>query len=76
LIYAPTILSVSAATGLAFLSGWMLGDRFRACALTLGLLIGYVGYSITHHAVHYWRSDNATTPILTASAALRCQPCS
>jgi len=59
LIYAPTILSVSAVTGLAFLSRWMLGDLSRACALTLGLLIGYLAYSITHHAVHYWRSDNA-----------------
>jgi sterol desaturase/sphingolipid hydroxylase (fatty acid hydroxylase superfamily) len=59
LIYAPTILSVSAVTGLAFLSGWMLGDLSRACALTLGLLIGYVAYSMTHHAVHHWSSDNA-----------------
>jgi sterol desaturase/sphingolipid hydroxylase (fatty acid hydroxylase superfamily) len=59
LIYAPTIVSVSAVTGLAFLSGWVLGDLSRACALTLGLLIGYVAYSITHHAVHHWSGGNA-----------------
>ncbi len=58
LIYAPSILSVSAVTGLAFLLGWVLGDLSRACALTLGLLIGYVGYSVTHHAVHHWSGGN------------------
>ena len=59
LIYAPTILTVSAVTGLVFLPAWMLGDLSRACALMLGLLIGYVAYSVTHHAVHHWRSGSS-----------------
>jgi sterol desaturase/sphingolipid hydroxylase (fatty acid hydroxylase superfamily) len=58
LIYVPTTVSVSAVTGLALLSGWMLGELSRACALTLGVLIGYVAYSITHHAVHHWSGRN------------------
>ena len=57
LIYAPTILLASVVTGLAFLAAWMLGDPSRACALLLGLLIGYLVYSITHHAVHHWRGS-------------------
>jgi len=36
-----------------------LGDLWRASALTLGLLTGYLGYAITHHAIHHWRADNA-----------------
>ena len=24
-------------------------------ALTLGVLIGYLGYAITHHAMHHWK---------------------
>jgi cyclopropane-fatty-acyl-phospholipid synthase len=32
---------------------------WRACALTLGVLISYLGYAITHHAIHHWRIDNA-----------------
>ena len=57
LVYAPTILTGSVGMGLVFLPAWMLGDLCRACALMLGLLIGYFAYSITHHAVHHWRGD-------------------
>lgn len=58
LIYAPTILTVSVITGLVLLPAWMLGDLSRACELMLGLLIGYLAYSITHHAVHHWSGDS------------------
>ena len=54
LIYAPSILTVSGVAGLVFLPAWMLGDLSAACALMFGFLIGYVAYSITHHAVHHW----------------------
>jgi cyclopropane-fatty-acyl-phospholipid synthase len=58
-IYAPTILTATAITGLVFLPAWMLGDLCRACALMLGVLSGYAGYSVTHHAVHHWRGASA-----------------
>ena len=58
LIYAPTILSVSSVMGLVLLPAWTLGDLYGACALMLGLLIGYLAYSVTHHAVHHWRGDS------------------
>ncbi len=59
LIYAPTALTATAITGLVFLPAWLLGGMTRACAFTLGFLIGYLVYSITHHAVHHWRCDGA-----------------
>lgn len=57
LIFAPAILTVSAAAGLVFLPVWILGGLLRAGALMLGLLIGYVAYSATHHAVHHWSCE-------------------
>jgi len=59
LICASTILSASLIAILVFLPVLLLGDLWRACALTLGLLTGYLGYAITHHAIHHWRADNA-----------------
>ena len=59
LIYAPTVVTVGAVTGFVFLPAWMLSDLCRACALTLGVLMGYGAYSVTHHAVHHWRSGSA-----------------
>jgi len=53
------ILTASVATGLVFVPVWMMGGLPRACALMLGLLIGYVTYSVTHHAVHHWTCDGA-----------------
>lgn len=59
LICASTILSATLIAMLVFLPALLLGDLWRACALTLGLLTGYLGYAITHHAIHHWRADNA-----------------
>lgn len=59
LIYTPTILSATLIVVLVFLPSLLLGDLWRACALTFGLLAGYLGYAITHHAVHHWHADNA-----------------
>jgi cyclopropane-fatty-acyl-phospholipid synthase len=59
LIYTPTILSAMLIAALVFLPARLLGDLWGACALTLGLLTGYLAYSVTHHATHHGRADNA-----------------
>jgi sterol desaturase/sphingolipid hydroxylase (fatty acid hydroxylase superfamily) len=59
LICAPTILSATLIVGLVFLPALVLGNLWQACALTLGVLVGYLAYSVTHHATHHWRADNA-----------------
>ena len=59
LIRTPTILSGSLIFLLVFLPALMMGNLWRACALTLGLLAGYLIYTVTHHAIHHWRFDNA-----------------
>ena len=58
LIYTPTLLSASLIVGLVFLPALLLGGVWVACALTLGMLTGYLGYTLAHHATHHWRSDN------------------
>jgi sterol desaturase/sphingolipid hydroxylase (fatty acid hydroxylase superfamily) len=58
LICAPTIFSASLILVLVFLPAWLLSDLPIACALTLGLIVGYLGYAITHHATHHWRPSN------------------
>ena len=42
-----------------FTPALLLGGRWHACALTLGVLTGYLGYTITHHMTHHSRADNA-----------------
>ena len=59
LIGAPTILSASLIFGLVFLPALALGGPWRACALTLGVLTGYLLYAITHHAAHHWPAESA-----------------
>jgi sterol desaturase/sphingolipid hydroxylase (fatty acid hydroxylase superfamily) len=59
LICAPTILSASLIFVLVFLPMLALGGLWRACALTLGLLTGYLLYAITHHATHHWQAQSA-----------------
>ena len=58
LICAPTIFSGSLIFGLVFVPAWGFGDLRRACAVTLGVLIGYFVYAVTHHAVHHWRAES------------------
>lgn len=58
-IASPTILSAGLIFGLVFLPALALTDLWNACALTLGLLIGYFGYAVTHHATHHWNLDYA-----------------
>ncbi|MEO6031779.1 MAG: sterol desaturase family protein [Burkholderiaceae bacterium] len=59
LIGAPTILSATLIGALVFAPALLLGGPWRAGALTLGVLTGYLAYGITHHATHHWRADNA-----------------
>ncbi|MEO8387954.1 sterol desaturase family protein [Polaromonas sp.] len=56
LICTPTALSASLIAALVFLPALLLGGLWRASALTLGVLVGYLTYAITHHATHHWRS--------------------
>lgn len=58
LICAPTLLSAGLFFILVFLPALLFGNVWLACALTLGVISGYVVYAITHHAVHHWRGDN------------------
>lgn len=59
LICTPTLLSATLIGIFVFLPAALLGDRWLACALTLGLLVGYLGYAVTHHAIHHWGSGGA-----------------
>lgn len=59
LICTPTILSAALIAALVFLPALFLGDLWIACALTFGVLTGYLAYTITHHATHHWHTDNA-----------------
>lgn len=59
LICTPTILSATLVISLVFLPALMLAGWWPACALTLGVLAGYLAYSITHHATHHWHARNA-----------------
>jgi sterol desaturase/sphingolipid hydroxylase (fatty acid hydroxylase superfamily) len=57
LICAPTILSATLIVSLVFVPSLLVGDLWRACALTLGVLTGYLAYATTHHATHHWRAE-------------------
>ena len=59
LIGAPTILSASLIFGLVFLPALALAGPWRASALLLGVLTGYLLYAITHHATHHWAAESA-----------------
>lgn len=59
IIFTPTILSAALIAVLVFLPGLLATDLWRACGLSLGVLTGYLAYTITHHAVHHWHVDIA-----------------
>ncbi len=58
LICTPTLLSATLIALLVFLPALVLSSLWPACGLTLGVLTGYLAYSITHHATHHWRAKN------------------
>jgi hypothetical protein len=60
LICTPTIMSMLLIVALVFLPALMVSDSlWRACALTLAVVVGYLFYSIMRHATHHWRPDSA-----------------
>jgi sterol desaturase/sphingolipid hydroxylase (fatty acid hydroxylase superfamily) len=59
LICTPTLLSAALIAALVYLPALAVVGRWRACGLTLGVLIGYLAYGITHHATHHWRPHNS-----------------
>lgn len=58
LIFTPTIVSAALIAILVFLPALLATDLWRACALSLGVLTGYLVYTITHHAVHHWHFNS------------------
>ena len=55
LLGTPTLLSAGAIGAFVTLPGFLLGGAWLACALTLGVVTGYLSYGLTHHATHHWR---------------------
>ncbi|WP_297900111.1 sterol desaturase family protein [Metallibacterium sp.] len=53
-IYAPTLASVVSIAALCYLPAWLVLGHWPACALTFGVVVGDLAYSVTHHAVHHW----------------------
>ncbi len=57
LIYSPTIVSALSIALFFYLPAYWLAGAWPASALTLGMLIGYLMYAVTHHATHHWRGE-------------------
>ncbi|OYT87417.1 MAG: hypothetical protein CFE46_09575 [Burkholderiales bacterium PBB6] len=53
LIASPTWITVLLFLGLAAGPAWWLLGRWPACALSFGLVTGYLGYGLAHHATHH-----------------------
>ena len=58
LICLPTALSATLIVTLVFLPALLFWDVSRACSLTLGVLAGYLDYTIIHHATHHWHPNS------------------
>jgi cyclopropane-fatty-acyl-phospholipid synthase len=56
LIGSPTLVTALLFLVLVFLPALALAGTWRASALTLGVVGGYLVYAVTHHAVHHWRA--------------------
>lgn len=54
-IGTPTIVTAALFALLVFAPAWWTAGNWVACALTLGVLLGYEGYSFMHHGLHHWR---------------------
>lgn len=55
LIGLPTVLSAALFAAFVFAPAWALAGPWHAGAFTLGVLVGYFGYAVVHHAVHHAR---------------------
>jgi hypothetical protein len=58
LMGAPTVLSATLFVGGVFAPAWLISGLWPACALSCGMVTGYLAYAITHHATHHARSHN------------------
>jgi cyclopropane-fatty-acyl-phospholipid synthase len=58
LICGPTLLSSALIAVLVFAPAWALLGTRPAEALTLGLVLGYLGYGLVHHAIHHGGGGN------------------
>lgn len=57
-ISTPTIFSAALILVLTFLPMLFVAGLWSAVALTLGVLMGYLAYSLTHHAIHHWHGNS------------------
>lgn len=57
LLCLPTLLSAALVLILVFLPVLFMFGILPACALTLGVLTGYLAYTIIHHGIHHWHMD-------------------
>ena len=58
LISSPTYFTALLFAVLVFLPALWLADAWGATALTCGLMMGFLAFSVMHHAVHHWRASN------------------
>lgn len=54
-VSTPTVVTIVLFAVLVFMPMLWLASVWVASAVTLGVLLGYVGYGLMHHAVHHWR---------------------
>ena len=59
LIFAPTFVSASLITLSIFIPAWLVISIWSATALTFGVLVGYLFYTLVHHTTHHWHTHNA-----------------
>jgi sterol desaturase/sphingolipid hydroxylase (fatty acid hydroxylase superfamily) len=57
-IFLPTLLSAALVLILVFFPTLFTFGLLPACAFTLGVLIGYLAYTIVHHGIHHWHINN------------------
>lgn len=55
LICTATVVSLGAIIITVYLPLYWLLTSAVASTFTLGLLIGYLAYAVTHHAIHHWK---------------------
>ena len=61
LICTPTLLSATLIATLVFGPTLAIFGVWLAAGVTLGILTGYLAYTVTHHATHHWRAANTWT---------------
>ncbi len=57
LIGSPTLMTAALFGLLVFAPSFAALGLWRACALTSGMVSGYLAYTVIHHGVHHWRSS-------------------